>query len=129
MNAEQLLVALRGIVKEFPGVRANDGVDFELEAGEIHALLGENGAGKTTLMNVLSGLLRPDAGTIEILGDDSAVRSPRAAIDRGIGMVHQHFRLVDRFTVAASLRPTECRCRRTAPCGTCPSASSSAWRS
>ena len=103
MNAEQPLVALRGIVKEFPGVRANDGVDFELEAGEIHALLGENGAGKTTLMNVLAGLLRPDAGSIEILGDDSPVRSPRAAIDRGIGMVHQHFRLVDRFTVAENV--------------------------
>ena len=68
MSAEQPLVALRGIVKEFPGVRANDGVDFELKAGEIHALLGENGAGKTTLMNVLAGLCRPDAGTIEILG-------------------------------------------------------------
>ena len=61
MSAEQPLVALRGIVKEFPGVRANDGVDFELKVGEIHALLGENGAGKTTLMNVLAGLARPDA--------------------------------------------------------------------
>ena len=103
MSAEQPLVALRGIVKEFPGVRANDGVDFELKAGEIHALLGENGAGKTTLMNVLAGLARPDAGTIKILGDDSPARSPRAAIDRGIGMVHQHFRLVDRFTVAENV--------------------------
>jgi ABC-type uncharacterized transport system ATPase subunit len=103
MNTEQPLVALRGIVKDFPGVRANDGVDFELRAGEIHALLGENGAGKTTLMNVLAGLVRPDAGSIEILGDDSPVRSPRAAIDRGIGMVHQHFRLVDRFTVAENV--------------------------
>ena len=102
-SAEQPLVALRGIVKEFPGVRANDGVDFELKAGEIHALLGENGAGKTTLMNVLAGLARPDAGTIEILGDASPARSPRAAIDRGIGMVHQHFRLVDRFTVAENV--------------------------
>ena len=103
MSAEQPLVALRGIVKEFSGVRANDGVDFELRAGEVHALLGENGAGKTTLMNVLAGLARPDAGTVEIRGDDTAVRSPRAAIDRGIGMVHQHFRLVDRFTVAENV--------------------------
>jgi simple sugar transport system ATP-binding protein len=103
MKAEQPLVSLRGIVKEFPGVRANDGVDFELKGGEIHALLGENGAGKTTLMNVLAGLVRPDAGSIEILGDPSPVRSPRAAIDRGVGMVHQHFRLVDRFTVAENV--------------------------
>ena len=103
MTAEKPLVALRGIVKEFPGIRANDGVDFELRTGEIHALLGENGAGKTTLMNVLAGLLRPESGTVEILGDASPARSPRAAIDRGIGMVHQHFRLVDRFTVAENV--------------------------
>jgi len=97
------LVAMRGIVKDFPGVRANDGVDFELRRGEIHALLGENGAGKTTLMNVLTGLYRPDAGSIELEGERVALRSPRAAIDRGIGMVHQHFRLIDRFTVAENV--------------------------
>jgi ABC-type uncharacterized transport system ATPase subunit len=97
------LVAMRGIVKDFPGVRANDGVDFELRRGEIHALLGENGAGKTTLMNVLAGLYRPDAGAIEIDGTPAELRSPRAAIDRGIGMVHQHFRLIDRFTVAENV--------------------------
>lgn len=97
------LVAMRGIVKDFPGVRANDGVDFGLRRGEIHALLGENGAGKTTLMNVLSGLYRPDAGAIELEGERVELRSPRAAIDRGIGMVHQHFRLIDRFTVAENV--------------------------
>jgi ABC-type uncharacterized transport system ATPase subunit len=103
MSAEPPLVELRGIIKEFPGVRANDGVDFELRPGEVHALLGENGAGKTTLMNVVAGLLHPDAGTIAIRGDAVELRSPRDAIDRGIGMVHQHFRLVDRFTAAENV--------------------------
>jgi general nucleoside transport system ATP-binding protein len=103
MSEPPLLVSLRGIVKEFPGVRANDGVDFELRRGEVHALLGENGAGKTTLMNVLAGLLQPDAGTIAIRGEAVELRSPRNAIDRGIGMVHQHFRLVDRFTAAENV--------------------------
>ncbi len=97
------LLAMRGIVKEFPGVRANDGVDFELRRGEIHALLGENGAGKTTLMNILAGLYRPDAGAIELAGEPVELKSPRAAIDAGIGMVHQHFRLIDRFTVAENV--------------------------
>jgi general nucleoside transport system ATP-binding protein len=103
VSAEKPLVALRGIVKEFPGVRANDGVDFDLPGGEVHALLGENGAGKTTLMNVLTGLVRPDAGSIEIRGKRVDLRSPRQAIESGIGMVHQHFRLVDLFTVAENV--------------------------
>jgi len=103
MSARPPLVELRGIVKEFPGVRANDGVDFELRAGEVHALLGENGAGKTTLMNVLAGLVHPDAGAVAIGGEAVELRSPRDAIDRGIGMVHQHFRLVDRFTAAENV--------------------------
>jgi general nucleoside transport system ATP-binding protein len=103
VNTEIPLVALRGIVKEFPGVRANDGVDFDLPRGEIHALLGENGAGKTTLMNILAGLLRPDAGSIELRGERVDLRSPKQAIESGIGMVHQHFRLVDRFTVAENV--------------------------
>jgi general nucleoside transport system ATP-binding protein len=97
------LVHLRGIVKEFPGVRANDEVEFELRPGEVHALLGENGAGKTTLMNVLAGLVQPDAGSIAIGGDVVDLRSPRDAIDLGVGMVHQHFRLVDRFTAAENV--------------------------
>jgi ABC-type uncharacterized transport system ATPase subunit len=103
MSAPHLLVELRGIVKEFPGVLANDGIDFELRPGEVHALLGENGAGKTTLMNVLAGLVHPDAGAIAIGGEAVELRSPRDAIDRGIGMVHQHFRLVDRFTAAENV--------------------------
>jgi ABC-type uncharacterized transport system ATPase subunit len=103
MSAEPPLVELRGIVKQFPGVRANDDVDFELRPGEVHALLGENGAGKTTLMNVLAGLVHPDAGAIRIRGEPVALRSPKDAIEQGIGMVHQHFRLVDRFTAAENV--------------------------
>jgi simple sugar transport system ATP-binding protein len=97
------LVAMRGIVKDFPGVRANDHVDFSLRGGEVHALLGENGAGKTTLMNVLAGIHSPDEGEIAIRGEPVELRSPRQAIDRGIGMVHQHFKLVGRFTVAENV--------------------------
>jgi general nucleoside transport system ATP-binding protein len=97
------LVELRGIVKRFPGLVANDGVDLELHAGEVHALLGENGAGKTTLMNVLTGLYRPDEGEILVDGRPVAFRAPRNAIDAGIGMVHQHFRLVDSLTVAENV--------------------------
>jgi general nucleoside transport system ATP-binding protein len=103
MSSPPPLVALRGVVKDFPGVRANDEVDFDLAPGEIHALLGENGAGKTTLMNILAGLYRPDAGDIRILGEEVRFRSPRDAIERGVGMVHQHFRLVERFTVAENV--------------------------
>src|ERR1700741_4564716 len=97
------LVELRGIVKAFPGVLANAGIDLEVRPGEVLALLGENGAGKTTLMNVLSGLYRPDAGEIRVGGERVVLRSPRDAIERGIGMVHQHFRLVERFTVAENV--------------------------
>jgi general nucleoside transport system ATP-binding protein len=100
---EANLVTLRGIVKDFPGVRANDRVDFDLRPGEIHALLGENGAGKTTLMSILAGLYRADSGAIRIRDEPVDLRSPRQAIERGIGMVHQHFRLVDRFTVAENV--------------------------
>ena len=96
-------VTLRGITKRFPGVVANDGVDFEAAEGEVHALLGENGAGKSTLSNILTGLYRPDEGEIEIAGKAVSFHSPRDALDAGICMVHQHFRLVAPFTVAENV--------------------------
>jgi simple sugar transport system ATP-binding protein len=97
------VVELRGIVKRFPGVVANDGADLALDRGEVHALLGENGAGKTTLMSVLSGIYRPDAGTVMIDGRPVTFRTPRNALEAGIGMVHQHFHLVQPFTVAENV--------------------------
>jgi general nucleoside transport system ATP-binding protein len=92
-----------GITKRFPGVVANDGVDFEAAAGEVHALLGENGAGKSTLSNILTGLYRPDEGEILLYGKRVRFDSPRDALDAGIGMVHQHFRLIEPFTVAENV--------------------------
>jgi ABC-type uncharacterized transport system ATPase subunit len=96
-------VAMRGITKRFPGVLANDRVDFEAAAGEVHALLGENGAGKSTLSNILTGLYRPDEGEIFLNGRQVQFHAPRDALDAGIGMVHQHFRLVEPFTVAENV--------------------------
>jgi simple sugar transport system ATP-binding protein len=96
---EKLAVRMRGIVKQFPGVLANDNVDFSVRAGEIHALVGENGAGKSTLMNILYGLIKPDAGEIKIDGKPTRMQGPRDAILHGIGMVHQHFMLIPVFTV------------------------------
>ena len=94
---------LRGINKRFGGLVANDSIDLDISPGEIHCLLGENGAGKTTLMNVLYGLLQPDEGTISIDGVEHVPANPREAIAAGIGMVHQHFMLIDVFTVAENL--------------------------
>jgi ABC-type uncharacterized transport system ATPase subunit len=94
---------MRGIRKSFPGVVANDGVDFEAAAGEVHALLGENGAGKSTLSNILTGLYRPDEGEILLYGKPVQFHAPRDALDAGIGMVHQHFRLVEPFSVAENV--------------------------
>ncbi|MEN9801830.1 MAG: hypothetical protein RLZ37_955 [Actinomycetota bacterium] len=99
----KIAVKMTGIVKKFPGVVANDGVDFELRAGEVHALLGENGAGKSTLSNILTGLYRPDAGSLEVEELKVSFTSPRDALEAGIGMVHQHFRLVPTFTVAENV--------------------------
>ena len=96
-------VEMRGIVKRFPGVLANDHVNLHVAAGEIHALLGENGAGKSTLMNILAGLYRADEGQILIHGRPVTFRSPRDAIAHGIGMVHQHFMLVESQTVAENI--------------------------
>ena len=99
----ELAIHATGIVKRFPGVLANDHVDFDLRRGEVHALLGENGAGKSTLMNVLAGLYSPDEGEIRLDGQPVAFRSPRDAIAAGIGMVHQHFALVPSQTVTENV--------------------------
>ncbi|MFZ3070040.1 MAG: ATP-binding cassette domain-containing protein, partial [Anaerolineaceae bacterium] len=96
-------VEMRDIVLRFPGVLANDHVSFTLKRGEIHALLGENGAGKSTLMNVLAGMYKPESGTITINGEQVSLNSPRDAIARGIGMVHQHFMLVPTQTVTENI--------------------------
>jgi ABC-type uncharacterized transport system ATPase subunit len=101
--ADAQLLELRGITKRFPGTVANDHVDFELAKGEVHALLGENGAGKSTLMNILYGLYHPDEGEIRLNGKRVRIESPRDAIDRGIGMVHQHFMLIPVMTVAENI--------------------------
>lgn len=97
------VVSMRGITKQFPGVLANDHVDFDLRKGEVHALLGENGAGKSTLMNVLAGLYRPEAGVIRVHGKQVEFGSPREAIEEGIGMVHQHFMLVPSQSVTENI--------------------------
>jgi len=94
---------MRGIVKRFPGVLANNQVNLDVHAGEIHALLGENGAGKSTLMKILFGLYKPDAGQILINGEIANIDSPAQAIELGIGMIHQHFMLVPEFTVAENV--------------------------
>jgi general nucleoside transport system ATP-binding protein len=94
---------LRDIVKRFPGIVANDGVDFDLRVAEVHALLGENGAGKSTLMNIAAGLYRPDEGEIRVGGRPIILRSPRDAIAAGLGMVHQHFTLVPSQSVTENV--------------------------
>ncbi|MFB6124474.1 MAG: ABC transporter ATP-binding protein [Halanaeroarchaeum sp.] len=96
-------VRLAGITKRFPGVLANDDVDLAVEDGTVHALLGENGAGKTTLMNVLYGLYEPTAGDIYVHDEPRSFDSPRDAIDAGVGMIHQHFMLVDTMTVTENI--------------------------
>jgi ABC-type uncharacterized transport system ATPase subunit len=93
------VVELRSITKRFGRTMANDSVDFDLEQGEVHAVLGENGAGKSTLMNILSGIYRPDSGRIIVRGQEVRFNSPRDAISMGIGMIHQHFMLVQSHTV------------------------------
>ena len=102
-NGSPPLVALEHITKRFPGVLANDEVDLELRAGEVHALIGENGAGKSTLMRVLYGMYPADGGRILVRGEEIKIGSPRDAIANGIGMVHQHFVLVDPFTVTENI--------------------------
>jgi general nucleoside transport system ATP-binding protein len=102
-QADDLVLTMRDIRKEFPGVVANDGVSFDVRRGEVHALLGENGAGKSTLMNILYGLYRPDGGEIRVNGKPVSFSSAREAIQAGIGMVHQHFMLIPVMTVAENI--------------------------
>src|ERR671925_2218016 len=103
VDDERPILELRSITKRFPGVVANDHVDLDLRRGEVHALLGENGAGKSTLMNILYGLYHPDEGEILIKGKPVRLGSPNAAIEAGVGMVHQHFMLIPVMTVAENI--------------------------
>ena len=129
--ADELVLEMRGIRKEFPGTVANDDVDLDVRRGEVHALLGENGAGKSTLMNILYGLYRPDAGELLLNGKRVEFSSARDAIGAGIGMVHQHFMLIPVMTVAENIvlgvEPRTTCCSTSAPprsaCASCPSAS------
>jgi ABC-type uncharacterized transport system ATPase subunit len=103
MTDTPLAVEMRGIVKRFPGVVANDHVDFDVRVGEVHALLGENGAGKSTLMNILAGLYQADEGVTRVRDQAVVFNSPRDAIKVGLGMVHQHFTLVDSLSVTENI--------------------------
>ncbi|MDH5277968.1 MAG: ATP-binding cassette domain-containing protein, partial [Actinomycetota bacterium] len=101
--ATRVSVELQGITKRFPGVVANRDINIAVQAGHVHAIVGENGAGKSTLMNILYGLIRPDEGTISVEGTTVDLASPSDAIAAGIGMVHQHFKLADNFTVLENI--------------------------
>jgi len=103
MSEPEVVLELSGITKRFPGIVANDGIDFDLRRGEVHALLGENGAGKSTLMNILYGLYSPDEGEILVRGERARISSPGDAIDHGIGMVHQHFMLIPVMSVTENI--------------------------
>jgi len=93
------VIEMLHITKEFPGIKANDDITLQLKKGEIHALLGENGAGKSTLMSVLFGLYQPEAGEIRKNGEKVTINNPNDATALGIGMVHQHFKLIEVFSV------------------------------
>ena len=99
----EYVVEMLNIRKEFPGIVANDNITLQLKEGEIHALLGENGAGKSTLMGMLFGMYKPDRGSIKVRGKEVKISNPNVANDLGIGMVHQHFKLVDNFTVTENI--------------------------
>ena len=110
-----VVLEAKGITKKFPGVLANDNINFDLRKGEIHALLGENGAGKSTLMNILYGLYHPDAGEVIVDGHQMQLNSSRDAIRHGIGMVHQHFMLIPVFTVTENIMLGEETSHRASP--------------
>jgi general nucleoside transport system ATP-binding protein len=103
VNYMEYVVEMLNIRKEFPGIVANDNVTLQLKKGEVHALLGENGAGKSTLMGMLFGMYQPEAGVIKVKGKEVKISSPNVANDLGIGMVHQHFKLVENFTVTENI--------------------------
>lgn len=103
MDTETIVVQMKNIVKKFGDFTANDGINLTLHKGEVHAILGENGAGKSTLMNVLYGLYKPTSGSIAINGKDVEFHGPKDAIAHGIGMVHQHFMLIQPFTVTENI--------------------------
>ena len=98
-HGQDYVIEMLHITKEFPGIKANDDITLQLKRGEIHALLGENGAGKSTLMSILFGMYQPDAGEIRKNGEVVSIKDPNDATALGIGMVHQHFKLIDVFTV------------------------------
>ena len=100
---EKYVIEMEHISKSFPGIKANDDITLKLKKGEIHALLGENGAGKSTLMSILFGFYQPDEGVIKINGKEVHIDNPNIANNLGIGMVHQHFKLVDVFTVLENI--------------------------
>ena len=100
---QDLPLELKGITKHFPGIIANDNVEFTLREGEIHTILGENGAGKSTLMNIIAGLYPADTGEIKVFGELVNFTNPRKAIEKSIGMVFQHFMLVRNHTVAENI--------------------------
>ena len=99
----EIAISLEGVCKSFGSVKANDNISLEIRRGEVLALLGENGSGKTTLMNILSGIYYPDEGRITVNGEEVTIRSPKEAFELGIGMIHQHYKLVEVLTAAENI--------------------------
>ena len=110
--SERLAVDMKNITKTFGAVVANDKVNLSIRRGEILSLLGENGSGKTTLMNMLSGIYYPDEGQIFVDGKEVVIQSPKGAFDLGIGMIHQHFKLIDVFTTTGLNNRISVLCRQ-----------------
>ena len=108
MEIKTAAVSMRNITKTFGSIVANNKVDLDIYKGEILSLLGENGSGKTTLMNMLSGIYFPDEGHIYINGKEEVIKSPKDALSLGIGMVHQHFKLIDVLSVTLSATLAQC---------------------